>query len=68
MIPKFFHTRLEMILEELSEWNGMTLIPEDARIKEMKEFWLEFEVLVYLDNLLNNYNSFWTNFSRNFRV
>ena len=24
MIPKFFHTRPEMIPEELSEWNGMT--------------------------------------------
>ena len=40
--------------------------------KEIKEYWLElFEVLIYLqilDNLLNNYNSFLTNFARNFRV
>ena len=73
MIPKFFHTRPEMIPDQ----NGMgwRLIPEDARItriKWIKEFWLElFEGLIYLyilNDLLNNYNSFLTNFSRNFRV
>ena len=54
---------------------GWRLIPEDARItriKWIKEFWLElFEGLIYLyilNDLLNNYNSFLTNFSRNFRV
>ena len=67
-----------MIPEELSEFNGWRqvmgswwrLIPEDARItriKYIKEIWLElFEVLMYLsilDNSLNNYNSFLTNFA-----
>ena len=36
MITKFFHTRPEMIPEELSEWNGMTFNSRRCMLELLK--------------------------------